>query len=132
MYHSMRLDYLMGQTLSRLMTTKCIGYYAPYSRNTIAILPFRSAVHEDDRLPAHFDRFPGPGQPETRRPRLRAAEAVRHRPLHRSASLVPEGPRPEAYRGVARHAGCGGPLGRQRVVPLGPQPEPGDSDRRRV
>ena len=51
-----------------------------------------SPGHENDRLPADFDRFPGPGQPEAGRPRLRAAEAVRHRPLRRGASLVPQGP----------------------------------------
>src|SRR6516225_9672052 len=43
-----------------------------------------------------------------------------------------EGPGPEADRRVARRAGRGGPPGRQRAVPPGPQPGPGDPARRRA
>ena len=36
---------------------------------------FHRQCHENGRLPARFDRFPGPGQPEDGRARLRAADS---------------------------------------------------------
>ena len=70
---------------------KCTGYYAPYLRNKNRFPPFRSAVHEDGRLPADLDRFPGPGQSEAGHPGLRAAGAVRHRPLRRAQASSRKG-----------------------------------------
>ena len=62
-----------------------------------------------------FRQVPRTWTTRSSRPRLRRQQRFAiDRFIERES--VPEGPRPEAYRGVARHAGRGGPPGRQRVV----------------